>query len=83
MTAKEWKRKNLDKKGNMRDYATIEQLIVLSNMESSNAIMIRDNIQQRDRLKKLNDYALVQIESLQKSVSIQKLKNIEPKDLVN
>jgi hypothetical protein len=52
-------------------------------MESSNAIMIRDNIQQRDRLKKLNDYALVQIESLQKSVSIQKLKNIEPKDLVN
>jgi hypothetical protein len=83
MTAKEWKRKNSDKKGNMRDYATIEQLIVLSNMESSNAIMIRDNIQQRDRLKKLNDYALVQIESLQKSVSIQKLKNIEPKDLVN
>lgn len=51
MTAKEWKYKNKDKNGNMRDYATIEQLIVLSNLESLNSIMIRESVSQHERLK--------------------------------
>ena len=79
MTAKEWRNKNKDKKGNMRDCATIEQLIVLSNMESSNSIMIRDNIAQHDRLKKLNEYALIQLKSLQSNASVNKLKEMEKK----
>ena len=80
MTAKEWKIKKPKLKGNMRDYASIEQLIVLSNMESSNSMMIRDGILQYERLKKLNEYALVQLKSLQKSVAINKLKELEVKE---
>ena len=79
MTAKQWRDKNKGKKGNMRDYATIEQLIVLSNLESSNSIMIRKEIAQRERLKELNEYALIQLKSLHNSVSINKLKETENK----
>jgi len=76
-TAKQWRAENKGKKGNMRDYATIEQLIVLSNMESSNSIMIRENLPQSQRLIKLNDYALTQLKSLQNSKSVNSLKKIE------
>ncbi len=79
MTAKEWRNKNKEKEGNVRDYATIEQLIVLSNMESNNSIMIRKNISQKERLQNLNEYALIQLKSLQNSASIKELKNIEIK----
>ena len=68
MTAKEWRTESKGKKGNIRDYATIEQLIVLSNMESSNSMMIRENISQQERLKKLNEYALIQLQSLERSI---------------
>lgn len=81
MTAKEWRIKNPDLKGNIRDYATIEQLIVLSNMESSNSIMKRDNISQYERLKKLNEYALIQLKSLQNNASVNKIKDIDIKVL--
>lgn len=74
ITAKEWRSNNKNKKGNIRDYATIEQLIVLSNMESSNSIMIRENIPQTERLQKLNKYALIQLKSLQNNAIINKLK---------
>ena len=74
MTAKEWRDNNPNLKGNIRDYATIEQLIVLSNMESSNSIMIRKEISQRERLEELNQYALIQLKSIQNSISINKLK---------
>lgn len=77
MTAKQWRANNKEKGGNIRDYATIEQLIVLSNMESSNSIMIRDNISQNIRLKKLNGYALVQLKSLENNTNIDRLKKIE------
>ena len=77
MTAKQWRENNPSLKGNMRDYATIEQLIVLSNMESSNAIMIRENISPQERLTKLNEYALIQLKSLQNNKSIKKLKDRE------
>ena len=77
MTAKQWKIKNPKLKGNMRDYATIEHLIVLSNMESSNSIMIRDNIPQQERLERLNKYALEQLRSLNNSIAIHQLKELE------
>ncbi len=76
ITAKEWKSKNKTKKGNLRDYATIEQLIVLSNMESSNSIMIRDNKPQSERLQKLNEYALIQLKSLLNNSSLKKIEDI-------
>ena len=50
MTAAEWRRTNPDKEGNMRDYATLEQLVVLSNMESINALLIQQGLSQRERL---------------------------------
>jgi len=83
ITASEWRSKNSKLKRNMRDYATIEQLIVLSNMESSNSIMIRKDMSQRERLKELNQYALIQLKSLQNSVSINKLKELDNKEMVS
>jgi len=77
MISKQWKSENKDKKGNIRDYATIEQLIVLSNMESSNAIMIREGLSQQERLQKLNEYAIIQLKSLKNNSSVNKLKEIE------
>ncbi|MFA5569944.1 MAG: hypothetical protein WCY81_06795 [Sphaerochaetaceae bacterium] len=52
LTAKEWKTNNPNKEGNMRDYATIEELIVMANLESTNAQFIAENIPQAERLKK-------------------------------
>jgi len=74
MTAKEWRNKNSDKKGNIRDYATLEQLVVLSNMESINALLIQQDFPQRDRLLQLNKVAITQMKSLLESNSIKKLK---------
>lgn len=53
------------KKGNIRDYATIEQLLVIANMESYNAILIEQGVSQKDRLKLLNQMARTQIAVLQ------------------
>ena len=69
MTAKEWRDKNPDKKGNIRDYATIEQLLVIANMESYNAILIEQNVSQSERLKQLNAMAISQLRVLQQSNS--------------
>ena len=65
MTAKEWRDSNLNKKGNMRDYATINQLICLSNLENLNAVFIGDGIPQRERLKRLNQIAIRQMSILE------------------
>jgi hypothetical protein len=65
ITAKEWRDANPDLKGNMRDYATINELICLSNMENINAVLINDNVPQSDRLQKLNAIAIQQISVLQ------------------
>ena len=65
MTAKEWRDANPGKKGNMRDYATINQLICLSNMENLNAVFINEGIPQRDRLHKLNKIAIQQMSVLE------------------
>ena len=60
-TAKQWRDENPDKKGNIRDYASINELICLSNMENINAVLIRDEIPQKDRLVKLNEIAIHQM----------------------
>ncbi|WP_461789079.1 KilA-N domain-containing protein [Pedobacter sp.] len=74
ITAKEWKDTNPDKKGNIRDYATLEQLVVLSNMESINALLIRQSLTQSERLKQLNKVAITQMKSLLESKALKKLK---------
>jgi hypothetical protein len=61
MTAKEWRTKNHDLKGNIRDYASINELICLSNMENINAVLINDGIPQKDRLLRLNKIAIQQM----------------------
>jgi hypothetical protein len=66
MTAKEWRVANPDLKGNMRDYATINQLICLSNMENINAVFINEGICQSDRLHKLNQIAIQQMTILER-----------------
>jgi len=64
MTAAEWRKTNPDKDGNMRDYATLEQLVVLSNMESINAMLIRQGLPQSERLLQLNNTAIIQMKAL-------------------
>ena len=65
MTAKQWRTENPDKKGNIRDYASINQLICLSNMENLNAVFINDNMPQKERLEKLNKIAIQQMRVLE------------------
>ncbi len=65
MTAKQWRNENPDKKGNIRDYATINQLICLSNMENLNAVFIGDDMPQKERLEKLNKIAIQQMKILE------------------
>ena len=74
ITAKEWRDNNLDKNGNIRDYSTIEQLVVLSNLESINALLIRQGLPQRERLIQLNKVAITQMKSLLESNIIKTLK---------
>ena len=73
MTAKQWREANQDLKGNIRDYATINQLICLSNMENLNAVFINDGLPQTERLEKLNKIAIQQMKVLE---------NIEDKNLL-
>ena len=65
MTAKHWREKNPGLKGNIRDYASINELICLSNMENLNAVFINENMPQKQRLMKLNQIAIQQISILQ------------------
>ena len=74
MTAKQWREANQDLKGNIRDYATINQLICLSNMENLNAVFINDGLPQTERLEKLNKIAIQQMKVLE---------NIEEKNLLS
>ena len=73
MTAKQWREANQDLKGNIRGYATINQLICLSNMENLNAVFINDGMPQSERLEKLNKIAIQQMKVLE---------NIEDKNLL-
>ncbi|REG94316.1 KilA-N domain-containing protein [Algoriphagus antarcticus] len=64
IAAKQWLEDNPSLKGNVRDYATIEQLVVLSNMESTNALLIHQETNQSERLIQLNQFAITQMKSL-------------------
>ena len=65
MTAKQWHEANPDLKGNIRDYATINELICLSNMENINAVLINEGLPQSERLVKLNRIAIQQMQVLE------------------
>jgi hypothetical protein len=67
MTAKKWRIENKKKEGNIRDYANISQLVCLSNLESINALMIKEKINQKTRLIKLNEIAISQMKVLIKN----------------
>jgi hypothetical protein len=74
ITAKQWRDANPKADGNIRDMATLEQLVVLSNLESINAVLIHQGLQQPERLIQLNKIAITQMKSLVGNKSIQKLR---------
>ncbi len=73
MTAKEWREKNPALEGNMRDYADVSQLVCLSNLESINALLIKETKDKGERLKKLNIIAIEQMTVLTRSATLKKL----------
>jgi hypothetical protein len=74
MTAKQWRDENSDLKGNIRDNASINELICLSNMENINAVLINDGFSQKERLIKLNKIAIQQINILNEAENKKLLK---------
>lgn len=74
MTAKQWRDENPEKKGNIRDYASMNQLITLANLESVNAVLIEEGIPQNQRLERLNRVAIRQMEVLQENARRELLK---------
>jgi hypothetical protein len=72
-TAQQWRTENPNAKGNIRDDATLEQLVVLSNLESINALLIRQELPQGERLVQLNRVAIAQLQSLFGNTHIRKL----------
>jgi len=80
MTAKDWKDKNPTLDGNMRDYANILQLVILSNLENLNSEMIAEGIEQKVRLEKLNSIAKKQYKILQDSSSVKRIEMLDDKN---
>ena len=80
MTAEQWRDENPDKKGNIRDYANVSQLVCLTNLESLNAVFINDGSAQSNRLQKLNKIAINQMQILlQTHTSLLNPKNDDNK----
>jgi hypothetical protein len=77
ITAKQWRDVHPDEKGNLRDKASLEQLIVLSNLESINALLVSQGLSQHDRLVQLNKVAIVQMKSLLGNRAISGLNQID------
>ena len=75
-TAKEWREKNVSQKGNMRDYATLNQLLVLANMESYNSILIKQGKSQAERLQLLNQLAIRQLKAIEE-IGTNEIKKLE------
>ncbi|MDO9319571.1 MAG: KilA-N domain-containing protein [Gammaproteobacteria bacterium] len=73
-TAKQWRDSNPDADGNIRDHAPLEQLVVLTNLESLNAVLIRQGLTQADRLHKLNEIAISQMRTLLNDDTMKRLK---------
>ena len=82
MTAKMWRENNPDKDGNMRDYASIDELICLANLENLNSVFINDGLSQSERLQRLNKIAISQIKILTES-NIKYLEFTEEKLVKN
>jgi len=78
-TASQWRKENPQASGNIRDNATLEQLVVLSNMESINALLIRQNMPSQERIKQLNGVAILQMKSLFGNQNMKLLKNLGTK----
>jgi len=78
-TALQWRSENPDAEGNIRDKANIEQLVVLSNMESINAVLIRQGLSQSERLLQLNKIAIAQMTSLVNVKSLNPIKKLAQK----
>ncbi len=76
MTAKEWREKNTNLNGNMRDYASIDELICLANLENLNSVFINDGLTQTERLERLNQIAISQMKILSEN-SLKYLNNNE------
>ena len=76
ITARQWREKNPDKGGNIRDYATLNQLLVLANMESYNAILIEQSKTQTERLQLLNKLAIRQLKAIQE-INMDAIKRLE------
>ncbi|MDP1760443.1 MAG: KilA-N domain-containing protein [Candidatus Woesebacteria bacterium] len=75
ITARMWREQSPKLEGNIRDYAPIEQLVVLSNLESINALLIREGLSQKDRILKLNNTAIIQMKSLLTNTGVKKLES--------
>ncbi len=78
-TAKQWRDAHPDAEGNIRDQAPLEQLVVLTNLESLNSVLIRQGLPQPDRLRTLNDIAITQMRSLLSASAMKTLKGEQPK----
>jgi hypothetical protein len=77
-TAAQWRQQNPGLRGNMRDYATVQQLVVLSNLESVNSVLIRQGLAQSQRLRQLNATAIAQMHSLLGLPAVRRLGTREP-----
>jgi hypothetical protein len=73
-TAKQWREQNTGEPGNIRDHSTLEQLVVLANLESNNALLIRNGLSQADRLRLLNEAAIQQMKSMLGNPAIKRLR---------
>jgi hypothetical protein len=73
LTAKQWREANPNLDGNMRDHAAIEQLLVLANLEAMNAELIHMNLPQGERLKRLNEIAIRQMQTLTANTGVRQL----------
>ncbi|MGB5687601.1 MAG: hypothetical protein WBM35_17465 [Candidatus Electrothrix sp.] len=76
-TAAQWKADNPKLKGNMREYATVHQLVVLAALESQNALLIQQDVQQQERLEILNRLAIQQLESLSGNPALAKIESMK------
>ena len=82
MTAKEWKDKNPNLNGNMRDYANVLQLVILSNLENINAELIKQQLAQKERLIRLNEIAKEQFKILDNDNGVKKISGFEEKSII-
>jgi hypothetical protein len=73
-TAREWRDGHPEAEGNIRDHATLEQLVVLTNLESLNSVLVRQGLPQPERLHKLNEIAITQMKTLLATNNVKRLK---------